>query len=124
MEQTLIRRLNRHVGQEVELRGWLYNKRSSGKIHFLIVRDGTGLAQAVAVRGQVTEEHFDLCARVTQESSIIVRGLVREESRAPGGYELELKALQVVQMAEDYPIKLKEHGVDFLMDHRHLWIRA
>ncbi|MGE5484524.1 MAG: asparagine--tRNA ligase [Ignavibacteriales bacterium] len=124
MEQTLIRRLNEHVGQEVELRGWLYNKRSSGKIHFLIVRDGSGLAQAVAVRGQVAEEDFNLCDKVTQESSIIVRGLVREESRAPGGYELELKRLQIVQMAEDYPIKLKEHGVDFLMDHRHLWIRA
>ncbi len=124
MEQTRIRRLNERVGEEVEIRGWLYNKRSSGKIHFLILRDGSGLAQAVVARGRVDEETFDLCGRLSQESSVIVRGVVREEPRAPGGHELELKDLRVVQMAEDYPIKLKEHGVDFLMDNRHLWIRA
>jgi len=124
VEQTRIRRLNERVGEEVEIRGWLYNKRSSGKIHFLILRDGSGLAQAVVARGRVDEETFDLCGRLSQESSVIVRGVVREEPRAPGGHELELKDLRVVQMAEDYPIKLKEHGVDFLMDNRHLWIRA
>jgi asparaginyl-tRNA synthetase len=124
VERALIRRLCDHVGEEVELRGWLYNKRSSGKIQFLIVRDGTGLAQAVAVRGSVPDDVWEQCERASQESSIVVSGVVRREDRAPGGYELELTGFRLVHLAEDYPIKLKEHGVDFLMDHRHLWIRT
>ena len=114
-----------HVGEEVLVRGWLYNIRSSGKIHFLLVRDGTGVIQAVVVKGEVPEEAFELAKRLTQESSIKVRGTVRADPRAPGGYELSVTDLELVQMAEqEYPIALKEHGVGFLLDHRHLWIRT
>ncbi|NPV71311.1 MAG: asparagine--tRNA ligase [Firmicutes bacterium] len=124
MKQTWISTLKDHAGETVEVRGWLYNKRSSGKIHFLIVRDGTGLMQAVAPLGSTPGDVFAACGNLTQESSIIVRGVIREEKRAPGGYEMELKEIDVVQIAEEYPITLKEHGVDFLMDNRHLWIRT
>ncbi len=114
-----------HVGEEVLLRGWLYNLRSSGKIQFLLVRDGTGVMQAVVVKGEVPDEAFELAKRLTQESSIKVRGVIRQDPRAPGGYELSVTGLELVQMAEqEYPIALKEHGVGFLLDHRHLWIRT
>jgi len=113
-----------HVGAEVELRGWLYNRRSSGSIHFLLIRDGSGLMQGVMARQDVSPEVFSTAAEVTQESSIIVRGVVRADSRAPGGYELTVRDLTVVQLAAPYPITPKEHGVEFLMDHRHLWLRS
>ena len=113
-----------HVDQEVTVEGWLYNKRSSGKIQFLIVRDGTGLVQAVAVKNQVSEELFATADKLTQESSVIVTGTVRADDRAVGGYELTVKDLTVVGVAEEYPITLKEHGVEFLMDNRHLWLRT
>ena len=114
-----------HVGEEVLLRGWLYNLRSSGKIQFLLVRDGTGVMQAVVVKGEVPDEAFELAKRLTQESSIKVRGVIRQDPRAPGGYELSVTGLELVQMAEqEYPVALKEHGVGFLLDHRHLWIRT
>lgn len=109
--------------EEVELRGWLYNKRSSGRIHFLELRDGTGFIQCVAVKGEVPDEQFEAAGRLTQESSIKLTGTVREEKRAKGGYELTVKSLEVFQVADEYPITPKEHGVDFLMDNRHLWIR-
>lgn len=109
--------------EEVELRGWLYNKRSSGRIHFLELRDGTGFIQCVAVKGEVQDEQFEAAGRLTQESSIKLTGTVREEKRAKGGYELTVKSLEVFQVADEYPITPKEHGVDFLMDNRHLWIR-
>jgi asparaginyl-tRNA synthetase len=124
MAQTYIEDLKSHVGREVTIRGWLYNKRSSGKIRFLVVRDGTGLLQCVMVRGAVPDEVFSLFDTVTQESSLEVAGAVKADARAPGGYELELKGLAIVQVAKEYPITPKEHGVDFLMDHRHLWLRS
>jgi asparaginyl-tRNA synthetase len=121
---TTINHIGEFVGQTVTLRGWLYNKRSSGKIQFLQVRDGTGVIQCVAVRNEVGDEIFELCDKLTQESSIIVQGVVRQDERAAGGYELTLTNIEKVGDSQDYPITLKEHGVDFLLDHRHLWIRT
>jgi len=109
----------------VEIKGWLVNKRSSGGVQFLIVRDGTGFIQATIHRSEVGEEVFKAADELTQESSIIVRGVVKEDKRAPGGYEVRVKDLQVVHLAErDYPLAKKEHGIDFLMNHRQLWIRS
>jgi asparaginyl-tRNA synthetase len=119
-----IERIGEHAGEEVEIRGWLYNLRSSGALHFLLVRDGTGIVQAVAARSEVSPEVFADAGSLGQESSLIVSGPVREDRRAPGGYELTLRRLTVVQRAEPYPITPKEHGVEFLMDHRHLWLRS
>jgi len=113
-----------HVGAEVEIRGWLHNKRSSGSIHFLQVRDGSGVMQAVMTRADVSPQAFGEADRVTQESAIIVRGVVRADPRAPSGHELLVRDLHVVQLAEPFPITPKEHGVEFLMDHRHLWLRS
>ncbi|MDQ7857345.1 MAG: asparagine--tRNA ligase [Armatimonadota bacterium] len=116
--------LREHVGRTVEVRGWLYNRRSSGKIHFLLVRDGTGVVQAVLSRADAPEEAFALVGRIPQESSVVVTGEVRADPRAPGGVELAVRALRLVHEAEPYPITPKEHGVEFLMDHRHLWLRS
>ncbi|MDQ7844083.1 MAG: asparagine--tRNA ligase [Armatimonadota bacterium] len=113
-----------HAGSEVEIRGWLYHKRSSGKIHFLLIRDGTGILQAVLAQQDVRPEVFAAAETLTQESSLIVRGALRQDRRAPGGYEVSVTDLTVVQRAEPYPISPKEHGVEFLMDHRHLWLRS
>lgn len=124
MGQVYIEELSQHEGQEVTIKGWLYNRRSSGKIQFLLVRDGTGIVQAVMVKKEVSPESFALARELTQESSIIVKGIVRRDERAPGGYELTLTDLELVHMAEEYPITPKEHGVEFLMDHRHLWLRS
>src|ERR671912_1457085 len=114
----------KYAGQPVQLRGWLHNRRSSGKIHFLTVRDGSGFMQCVMSKQAVGEEMFKQADHLTQESAIIVHGTVRADSRAPGGYEIDVTAIEVVAEAESYPISPKEHGVDFLMDRRHLWIRA
>ncbi|RPH92596.1 asparagine--tRNA ligase [candidate division KSB1 bacterium] len=111
-------------GQRITVKGWLYHKRSSGKIRFVVVRDGTGIMQCVASLADVGERVFEDIDRMTQESSLIVSGTVHAEPRAPGGYELTLESLQIVQIAEEYPITPKEHGTAFLMDHRHLWIRS
>jgi asparaginyl-tRNA synthetase len=124
VEYTYIKDIGQHTGQEVELRGWLYNKRSSGKIQFLLVRDGTGIIQGVMVKNEVAPEVFEAAKGLTQESSIKVRGVVRADERAPGGYELTITDLEIVQLAEEYPITPKEHGVEFLMNHRHLWLRS
>ncbi|MBW2056892.1 MAG: asparagine--tRNA ligase [Deltaproteobacteria bacterium] len=124
MKGVYIEDIERHVGQEVTLRGWLYNKRSSGKIHFLQVRDGTGVIQAVVSKNDVSPEVFALSDRLTRESSVVVRGLVRQDPRSPLGYEIGVVDLEAVQIAEDFPIAPKEHGVGFLLDHRHLWIRS
>lgn len=112
------------AGQAVTLRGWLYNKRSSGKVRFLILRDGTGLVQGVMVKNKIPDEDFIAYDRLTQESSLIVQGVVRAEPRAPGGYELDLTAVQPLHIAQEYPIAPKEHGIDFLLNHRHLWLRS
>jgi len=120
-----IAELRDHVGKEVTLRGWLYNKRSSGKLHFLELRDGSGIVQAVVFKGDVTPEVFDLADHLGQESSIEVTGTVKEHGKIAGAYELQTKALRVVAaVSREYPISPKEHGTDFLMDHRHLWLRS
>jgi asparaginyl-tRNA synthetase len=121
---TTIKEIASHVGKEVKLGGWLYNKRSSGKIQFLQLRDGTGFIQGVLVKSQVAPEIWDAAKQLTQESSLYIWGTVREDERAPGGFELDVTNLEVIQVAEEYPIAKKEHGVDFLLDHRHLWIRS
>lgn len=119
-----INELSKYVGQEVTLQGWLYNKRSSGKVKFLILRDGTGLTQCVVSKGNVTEEIFNLANTLTQESSIIITGKVKSEPRADGGYEIDVTDLKLISLSQDYPITPKEHGPEFLMDHRHLWLRS
>jgi asparaginyl-tRNA synthetase len=119
-----IKDLRAHAGQPVELRGWVYNTRSGGKIRFLILRDGTGYLQCVAGAQDVTPEQFDLLGTLDQESSVIVTGIPREDKRAPGGVELTLKSVQMVGPAVDYPITPKEHSSSFLLDHRHLWLRS
>ncbi len=119
-----IAELYRHNGQTVTLRGWVYHLRSSGKVRFLVLRDGTGLAQAVLVKGNLPEEDFQEFERLTLESSVALTGRVKAEPRAPGGYELEATGLTPIHIAQDYPISPKEHGVAFLMDRRHLWLRS
>jgi len=119
-----IRQLKDHVGEEVTVRGWLYNKRKGGKIRFLLVRDGTGLAQCVVSSADVEEKAFALTDELTQESSLKVTGVVRADSRSPGGYELSVRNIEAVQIADEYPITPKEHGVEFLLNHRHLWLRS
>ena len=122
MAPTLIKNLARHVGEEVEIRGWLFNKRSSGKIAFLIVRDGSGVVQGVLLK--TNETAFAAAETLTQESSLYLRGTVRAEPRATGGYEIDVTQVQPVSIAGEYPISLKEHGVEFLAERRHLWIRT
>lgn len=121
---TTIREMSAHVGKEVKIGGWLYNIRSSGKIQFLQLRDGTGFIQGVMVKQQVSLEAWEAAKGLTQESSLYVWGTVRQDDRAPSGYELDVTQIEVIQVAEEYPITPKEHGTDFLMDHRHLWIRT
>src|SRR5438105_6881909 len=124
MEQTYIRDLARHVGEEVTLKGWLYNIRSSGKLKFPQIRDGSGIVQGVVSKRDVSEQVWSDFDGLSQESSIIVRGRVREHPKQPGVYELDVSSLEVVQVAQEYPITPKEHGVEFLMDNRHLWLRS
>ena len=124
MESIQVADIGRYEGREVKLRGWLYNKRSSGKLHFLQLRDGSGVVQCVVFKGDVEAELFERCVHLPQESSLVVRGQVRREVRAPIGYEVGVCHLDVVQEAEPYPIAPKEHGVSFLLDHRHLWLRS
>jgi asparaginyl-tRNA synthetase len=113
-----------YEGRDITVKGWLYNKRSSGKLHFLQVRDGTGLVQCVMFKNDVPAEQFALADHLTQETALIVRGRVRADARAPLGYELAVSDLQLVHVAEPYPITPKEHGIAFLLDHRHLWLRS
>lgn len=127
-EQVAIEHIADHVGQEVTIKGWLYAKTGKGKLQFLQVRDGTGILQCVVFRKEVPLEVFEAAREVTQESSLIVTGTVRADDRAPGvpgGFELGITDLQIVQLVtEEYPIAPKEHGVDFLMQNRHLWLRS
>jgi asparaginyl-tRNA synthetase len=113
------------TGSKVEIKGWLVTKRSSGGVQFLIIRDGTGLIQATIHRDEVDEETFKEADDLTQESSLVIRGTVREDKRAPGGYEIRVQSLQIVHKAEpEYPLAKKEHGINFLMNYRQLWIRS
>ena len=117
----------KHAGEAVEIAGWLYNLRRGGKICFPQVRDGSGIMQCVAVKSALPEELFEALKDLTQESSLIVQGKIRAEARAPGGYEMDVESAQIVQRvpeSDPYPITPKDHGIDFLMDHRHLWLRS
>ncbi len=111
-------------GQVVTVKGWVYHKRSSGKIKFLVVRDGTGLMQSILFKGECSEDSFAQFEKLTQESSVEITGKLRKEPRSPGGYEMGVQSLRVVQIAEPYPISPKEHGIEFLMEKRHLWVRS
>ena len=121
---TEVRRLSEHVDDEVRLLGWVDATRVHGKVGFVVVRDGTGLVQGVLVKSELPEEVWSSLEGVTQESTVALTGLVKEEPRAPGGFEIGVTALEVIGPAEEYPIQPKEHGVDFLLDHRHLWLRS
>ena len=121
---TSIDHLSMFDDKTVTIRGWVYNKRSSGKIQFILVRDGSGIAQCVAVKSQLTPEVFGMFDLLTQESSVAVTGKVHKDDRAPGGYELQIEDMKTVHIAREYPITPKEHGTEFLMDHRHLWLRS
>ncbi|MRH42435.1 asparagine--tRNA ligase [Aquibacillus halophilus] len=122
--KTTIDQVSKHVGEEVTIGVWLANKRSSGKIAFLQLRDGTGFFQGVVVKAEVSEETFQIAKNLTQETSLYVTGVVAEDARSPFGYELQVKNIEVIHEAVDYPITPKEHGTEFLMDHRHLWLRS
>jgi len=116
-----------YVGQDVTLRGWIYNRTDKGRLQFLLLRDGSGVVQCVAFKKEMDEAQFDIARTLTQESAVIITGTVRTDERAPGvpgGFEVGVKDLQLVQMSEEFPITPKEHGIDFLMDHRHLWVRS
>ncbi len=124
---TTIRELGKHEGQSVTLRGWLYNLRESGKLLFPIFRDGSGIVQGVMPKSAVPPETFETVKNLTIESSVIVQGKVRADKRAPGGYELDVSSVEVIQRvpeSDPYPISLKEHGIEFLMENRHLWMRS
>jgi len=124
MDKIYIEELENYIGQEIELSGWVTHKRSSGKIRFIVMRDGSGICQLVLVKNLLPDEVFNKFDELTQESSLKVFGLVRKEERAPGGFEIEVKNIEIIHIAKDYPITPKEHGIEFLMDHRHLWLRS
>ena len=124
MQKILVKDLSDYVGKEVTVSGWLYNKRSSGKLKFLLLRDGSGIVQCIFFKGNVSEEIFENADKIGQESSIEIRGKVKEEPRSPGGYELDGIDLKIIGESIDYPITPKDHGIEFLMDHRHLWLRS
>ncbi|AZV51161.1 asparagine--tRNA ligase [Bacillus halotolerans] len=122
--KTTINQVYKHVGEEVTIGAWIANKRSSGKIAFLQLRDGTGFIQGVVVKAEVEESIFQTAKSVTQETSLYIKGIVKEDERSPLGYELAVTDIEVIHEATDYPITPKEHGTEFLMDHRHLWLRS
>ena len=124
MPVILVKRISEFENREVKINGWIYNTRRKGKIGFLILRDGTGLVQCIVVRDDIGVDRYDEFKKLTQESSISVSGLVVANDRAPGGYELQLRSFTVHHETVDYPITPKEHGTEFLMNHRHLWLRS
>lgn len=124
MRRVFIEEISKHEGQEILIRGWVMGRRSKGKIHFLTLRDGTGFLQATVFKGELPDEEFEQADHLPQEAALEVSGLVKADSRAPGGYELLVRSLKVISLPrKEYPITPKEHGVDFLMDHRHLYLR-
>ena len=124
IDRFFIADASKHEGQIVTAKGWLYNKRSSGKVKFMVLRDGTAMMQGVLVKGECEEATFEEFEKITQESALEVTGKVRKEPRSPGGYEMSVQSIKIVAIADPYPISLKEHGVEFLMQNRHLWIRS
>ncbi|MEE8461309.1 MAG: asparagine--tRNA ligase [Acidobacteriota bacterium] len=124
MTHVYIQDIAEHVEQEVTLKGWLYNKTDKGKLRFLLLRDGTGVIQTVVFQKNVSPEVFQATDTLTQESSLVVTGTIRKDERAPGGFEMDVRNLEVIQVADSYPISPKEHGTSFLMDNRHLWLRS
>ncbi len=124
MQVTTVNKLTQYVGEVVSIRGWLYNRRSKGKLHFLLIRDGTGIVQGVMFQDDVSQDLFTQCAHLPQESSLIATGKVHQDPRAPGGYELVLKDVEIIQLAGEYPLGKKSHGSDFLLKNRHLWLRS
>ena len=124
MPVVYVEQIGEWEGKEVTLRGWVYNRRSSGKLQFLLLRDGTGVIQCVAFKGNFPAEEFALLDGLGQESSLEVQGTVRRDSRSPGGFEVDIARFRVFQAAENYPITPKEHGTAFLMENRHLWLRS
>lgn len=124
MARVYIKHIGKYLGQQVVLKGWLYNKRSSGKLVFLQLRDGTGIIQCVVFKGDVKEDIFALADSLTQESSIEITGIVKEDKRSPIGFEIGVSDVKLIKAAKDYPISPKEHGTAFLMDNRHLWLRS
>lgn len=124
MQKTYIADLKDHVGKTVTLLGWTYNFRSSGKIKFLLLRDGTGLCQCVYFKGECEDSALEVFSQLSQECTVKVTGVVKEEKRSPGGYELSAQTLEILAPSVDYPITPKEHGTDYLMNHRHLWLRS
>jgi len=124
MERVFVHKVSKHVGKKVTLKGWVYNSRRSGKIGILTFRDGFGLLQCIIVKNDIGEEKFELFKTMTQESSVIIVGEVVRNERAPGGYEILVSDIELVHLSKDYPITPKEHGTDFLMNNRHLWLRS
>ncbi len=127
MTRIYIEDIGKHVGEEVTLHGWVHNKRSSGKIQFVIVRDGTGYIQGVVVKSAVSPEVFEAADSLTHESSVALTGTVRVDARAPSGFEMDVTNVEIFQLIskeDPFPITPKEHGIEFLLDHRHLWIRS
>lgn len=124
MKSILIKDIHNYEGQKIEILGWLTNKRSSGSIHFLVFRDGTGIIQAVVVKSDVSPEIFQTADKLIQETSCKITGIVKKEPRSPTGFELVLETLEIINLSSGYPISSKEHGTDFLMDYRHLWLRS
>jgi asparaginyl-tRNA synthetase len=124
MSHVYIQDIAEHVEKEVTLKGWLYNKTDKGKLRFLLIRDGTGVIQAVVFQNNVSPEVFQATDTLTQESSLAVTGTIRKDERALGGFEMDVQNLEVMQVADTYPISPKEHGTSFLMDNRHLWLRS
>ena len=116
--------INKYQGQKIEIKGWVYSLRSAGKLRFLILRDGTGICQCTFVKTEIDSKTWEDCCQLTQESTVKVIGELREDQRSPGGFEITAKQLEVLYQTKDYPITPKEHGVDFLMNHRHLWLRS
>ena len=121
-EITEVRSLDKQVGNTVTVAGWTESIRSHGKVGFLVLRDGTGLVQGVLLKNELSEEEWELIDSITQESSVSLTGEVREEARAPGGFEISVTGLNLIGSSDGYPIQPKEHGVEFLLDHRHLWL--
>ncbi len=127
MDVVRVDQISKYIGKEISLQGWVYNRTDKGKLCFLLIRDGSGFIQCVAFKGDLDERIYDQIIRLPQESSVMITGSVREDKRAPGipgGYEVGIKEIKIIQAADpDYPMALKDHGVDFALDHRHLWIR-